>query len=96
MRCQLVRFVPFQVIDDNNSTIGLISILSQLGPSHLGATVAEDRGMGSTLSLGGDFLAVLALEIDDVDLDIQSDTKNKAKAKTGLVTHVLLGVPCRR
>ena len=91
---QLVRFVHFQVIDDNNSTIGLISILSQLGPSDLCATIAEDRGMGGTLFPGGDFLAVLALEIDDVDLDIRSNTKNKAKPRA--LTHVLLGVPCRR
>ena len=50
--------------------------------------------MGGTVFPGGNFLAVLALEIDDVDLNIQLDTKNKAKTRP--LTHVLLGVPCRR
>ena len=94
MRGQLVRFIPLQIVYNDNSPIRFVSILSQLGPSDLGAIIAEDWGMGGTVFPGGDLLAVLTLEIDDVDLDIQSDTKNEAR--TGPLTHVLLGVPCRR
>ena len=68
MRCQLVRFTPLQVVYDDNSAIRLISILIHFSPSDLGAIVAEDRSMCGTVFPRGDFLAVLALEIDDIDL----------------------------
>jgi len=93
MRCQGVRLVLLQVVDDKNGTIGLVPILSEFSPGDLRAIIAEDRVMGGTLFSRGDLLAVLTLEIDDIDLEIKLVTKHKV---TVLRTHVLFGVPCGR
>lgn len=61
MRCQLVRFIFLQVVDDKDGTIGLVPILSKLSPGDLGAIVAEGWGMGCAVLPRGDFLAVLTL-----------------------------------
>jgi len=68
MRRQFVRLVLLQVIDDNNSTIRLIPVFSELGPSDLGAIVTEDRSVCGTVFPRGDLLSILAVETDDVDL----------------------------
>jgi hypothetical protein len=61
MRCQLVRLILLQVIDDKDGTIGLVPILGKFSPSDLGAIVAEDWGMGCPVLPRSDFLAVLTL-----------------------------------
>ena len=90
MGCQVVRLILLQVIDDNNSTVRLIPILSELSPSDLGAIVAEDRTMGSTLFPRGEFLSILTLEIDNVDLGVRSVAEGKPDIRC---TYVLFGVP---
>lgn len=93
MRGQRVRLILLQVVDDDNRTVGLVPVLSELGPSDLGTIIAEDRGVGCAVFPRGDFLTVLTLEIDDIDLRIQSVAEHKARPSGA---HVLLGVPCRR
>lgn len=61
MRCQLVRLILLQVIDDKNGTIGLIPILGKFSPSDLGAIVAEGRVVGGTMLPGGRLFAILSL-----------------------------------
>lgn len=80
MRGQLVRLILLQVIDDNNGTIRLVPVLSEFSPSNFGATIAEDRGMDGTVLSGSDFLTILALKIDDIDLGIRSVTSIKAQS----------------
>ena len=65
----MVRFTYLQIIDDNNSTIGLISVFSKFGPGDLGAIVAEARGVGGTVFPRSDLLSVLTLEVDNIDLE---------------------------
>ena len=70
MRRQRVRLILLQVVDDKNGTIRLIPILSKFSPGDFDAISAEDRGMRGTVVPRGDFLTVLTLEIDDIDLGI--------------------------
>jgi len=79
MRRQLVRLILLQVIDDNNCMVRLVPVLSKLSPSNLGAIVAEDRGMGGTVFPRRDFLAVLALEVDDKHLATQSIIQDRVR-----------------
>jgi hypothetical protein len=91
MRRQLVRLALLQVIDDNNGTIRLIPVFSKLGPSDLGSVVTEDRGVCGALFPRGDLLAILTLEIDDVDLETPNQLpQHKAGVRQ---THVLFGMP---
>ena len=78
MRRQFVRFILLQIIDDKNGVIRLIPVFSKLGPSDLGAIVAEGRRVCRTVFPRGDLLSIPTLEIDDVDLKIQSITRHKA------------------
>jgi hypothetical protein len=79
MRRQLVRFILFQIIDDEDGTIRLVPVLSKFSPSDLGAVMAEDRGVGGALFPGGDFLTILALEINHMHLRIRSTTQHKPR-----------------
>jgi len=72
MRRQFVRLILLQVINDNNGAVRLIPVLSKLSPSNLGAVVAEDRGVGGTLFPRRDFLSILTLKVDDINLGTQS------------------------
>jgi hypothetical protein len=74
MRCQLVRFILFQIIDDEDGTIRLVPVLGKFSPSDLGAVMTEDRGVGGALFPGGDFLTILTLEINNMHLRIRSAT----------------------
>ena len=80
MRCQLVRLILLQVVENNNGTIRLIPILSEFSPSDLGAIVAEDRSVDRTLFPRGNFLTILTLEIDDVNLGIQLATQDNPRS----------------
>ena len=71
-------------MNNDNGMISLVPVLSKLSPSDLSAIVAEDRGMGSTVFPRGDFLAVLALEIDNINLDIQSAVKHEGQGPLNL------------
>lgn len=77
MRGQLVRLIVLQIINDNHCTVGLVPVLSKLGPSNFSTVVAKNRGMGGTVFSRGDFLAILTLEIDDKDLGARSVTASK-------------------
>ena len=88
---QRVRLIFLQIVDDENGAVRLIPVFSKFGPSDLGAIIAEDRGMGGTVFPRGDFFTIITLEIDDIDLKIQSVTQDKAWTSW---TYVLLGVPC--
>ena len=80
MRRQLVRLILLQVVDNNNGTIRLIPIFGKFSPSDLGAIVAEDRSVDRTLFPRGNFLTILTLEIDDVNLGIQLATQDKPRS----------------
>jgi len=70
MRRQLVRFILLQVVENKDGTVGFVPVFSELGPSDNGATVAEDRGVGSPMFPRGDLFSILALEVNDVDLKV--------------------------
>ena len=90
MGCQVVRLILLQVIDDNNSAVRLIPVFSELSPRDLCAIVAEYRAMGSTLFPRGNFLSILTLKVDDIDLGIRSVAESEPNIQC---TYVLFGVP---
>ena len=79
MRCQLVRFTLFQVIDDKDGTVRLVPVLSKFSPSDLGAVMTENRGVGGALFPRGDFLTILTLEIHNIHLRIRSAAQHKVR-----------------
>lgn len=84
MRRQLVRFIPLQVVDDDNCTVRLISVFSKFGPSDFGAIVAKDRGVGGTMFPRSDLPSVLSLEVDNVDLERFNHFPKHGFGMTGL------------